>query len=531
MSSNNFPPGLDALGRLFNSISGEYAKVSETYAVSGLQSDSNTRPVQPEYSPSKTYNVPHGVNFDDFQTNALGKMETGSSISSYQSRLAVSAQVSAKYAAYSGSISGSWSNTVTSTNEEYYATAFDTWSLYTLGFSYHDVDLTTTNPEDSSSGLCISPELAKGFGDLVMDSTGLNAMHFFDQFGTHVLTGMVVGGQTRQDYQGSQSSFTDEQDFTVSAEAKYDMGVGSAAFQTSTSGGNTKHESNVQSYQSMLVVGGSTTSIEGLRSNPSPTTYDAWSKTVPDFPAFIDYASDQGTVPVWYFCADSAKRSYLEKVFNQMYGATPLSTYNGRLIECTNGNLEWIDPPGSPVRTWSAGNPDEVLVGIGGSIDSDKHVSRMIIVSYSLSRDEYNVYYSGDGKADSSWEAFYMAPKGYVITGFGVGRKSTSFEHLCVWYQELKRGNQAEMFLDSTIQSWMGGSPSDSRKVDPKNLPSQGSGWCHGGTAALSDFQRYYKPVQNAQEVITGVQLYSSNKHGGFVNVKMTAAKLRAETK
>lgn len=530
MSSLSFPPGLDALGRLFNAITGEYAKVSQTYAVSGLQSTSDTRQVIPEYDSKLTFDIPRSVNFDDFQANAVGTMQTGSSISSYQSKLAVAAQIGAKYGAYSGSISGSWSNAVTTTDEEYFATAFDSWSLYTLGFSPHDVDLTTTEPENARTGLCISPELKSGFDQLQTDTTGANAIRFFNQYGTHVVAGMVVGGQTRQDYQGSQSSFSSEQDFQVSAEAKYDVGVGSAAFGTTTSGANTKHESSVQTYESMTVFGGSVASIDALKDNPSSAAYDAWSETIPAFPAFIDYTPDQGTVPVWMFCTDTAKRGYLQSVFHQLYGETPLSTYGATVIDCRNGNLEWIDPPGSPVRSWSAGNPDEVLVGIGGSISDGKHLERMVVVSYSLSRDEYSVHYIGGGNADSSWEAFYMAPKGYVITGFGVARKSTNFEHLYVWYQKLNRQNLDGSFLDDEVHSWMGGSSSSSRKIDPKALPVQGDGWCHGGTAAVSDLQRYIQPTAGQQHVITGVQLYSSDEHGGFANMKITQSGLRVET-
>lgn len=527
MSSTNFPPGLSALGKLFNAITGSYTSVNETYGISGLQSDTNTTPVHPEYKPSLTYDIPRSVNFEDYQVSAVGKMETGTSISSYQSMLAVSAQVSAGYAAYSGSVSGSWSDTVTATKEEYFATAFDTWSLYKLGFSVHDVDLTTTDYNNSPTGLCISPELQHGFDLLVTDTSGTNAMTFFDLYGTHILTGMVVGGQTRQDYQGSQSSFTDEQDFQVCAGAKYDAGIGSAAFESTTSGASTKHESSVQSYESITVIGGSTSSMQNLRSHPSPESYAAWSDTVPTYPAFIDYIPDGGTIPVWLLCTDAAKRNYLQNVFNQLYGHTPLSTYDGRTIDCTKGNLGWIDPPGSPTRSWNAASPDEVLVGIGGCIDSHKHLSKMVIVSYSLSRDEYSISYIGGGDADTNWEAFYMAPPGFLITGFGAARDSDNFEHLCVWYQKLNRQSQNGMFLDGTIYDWMGGSPSGSKKIDPKSLPVHGGGWCHGGNASTGDLQRYFQPTTGQQEVITGVQLYSSNDHHGFVNMKITQAKLR----
>lgn len=527
MSSSNFPPGLNALGRLFNAITGAYTAVSETYAVSGLQSDANTTSVTPAYKPTLTYAIPKSVNFDDFQTNAVGKIETGSSISSYQSKLAASAKVSAKYGAFSGSVTGSWSDTVTSTNEEYFATTFDSWSLYTLGFSYHDVDLTVTNPGNSASGICISADLKAGFDNLRTDTTGSNAVAFFNQYGTHVLTGMVIGGQTRQDYQGSQSDFTDEKEFSASAEGKYDVSVESGAFETTASGASTKKESKVQTNESMVIIGGSTSTIQSLRNAPSSASYTAWSDSIPSYPAFIDYTPDGGTVPVWMFCADSEKQSYLEKVFNQLYGATPLSTYGRTSVDCKSGNLEWIDPPGSPTRSWTAAGPDEVLVGIGGNIDSDEHLGKMVIVSYSLSSDEYHVYYIGGGNADTHWEAFYMAPQGYVITGFGVARKSEQFEHLCVWYQKLNHQNQDHTFLDELVQSWMGGSPSDSKKVDPKALPALGSGWCHGGTASTGDLQRYYHPAAGQQEVITGVQLYSSNEHHGFVNMKITQAKLK----
>lgn len=529
MSSTNFPPGIQALGRLFNAIEGAYTSLNEAYAVSGLQSDANTTQIHPEYDPSKTYDIPQSVNFDDFQTNAVGKVETGTSTSSYQSMLATSAQVSAKYGAYSGSVSASWSDTVTATEEEYYATTFDSWSLYTLGFSYHNVDLNTTNPADSSTGLCISPELQSGFDNLVGDKTGSSAIKFFNEYGTHILTGMVVGGQARQDYQGSQSDFTDQEEFQVSVEAKYDSTVGSATFENTTSGANTKSESKVQTNESLDIIGGSTATIDNLTNNPSSDAYSAWNQSIPDYPAFIDYTPDGGTIPVWMLCADSSKQNYLKSVFNQLYGETPLSTYNKVAVDCKDGSIDWIESPGAPTRSWNATNTDEVLVGIGGNIDSDEHLAKMIVVSYSLSRDEYNVYYIGGADEDTKWEAFYMAPPGYVITGFGVARKSDHFEYLYVWYQQLNRQNLDNTYLESDIQSWSGGNPSDSKKIDPKSLPAHGSGWCHGGQSSVADkeLQRYFQPANGQQQVITGVELCSSNGNHGFVKMVITQASLR----
>ncbi|MCB0711464.1 MAG: hypothetical protein KDD67_03950 [Ignavibacteriae bacterium] len=530
MSTTNFPPGVDALGRLFNAISGSYAKVSGTYAVVGLQSDAETSVVHPEYDPSITYAIPKNVNFDDFQTNANGRVETGTSISSYQSRLAVSAQVSARYAAYSGSVSGSWSNMVTATEEEYFATTFDTWSLYTLSFNYHNVDLTTTDPASSRKGICISDTLQDGFNALnANDTTGKAAMDFFTAYGTHVLTGLIAGGQTRQDYQGSQSNFTDEDDFQVCVEAKYDAGVGSAAFKSTVSGANTKHESSVSTNESIDVTGGSPSAINGLISNPSSETYSTWNKSIPNYPAFIDYTPDGGTIPVWMLCSDAEKKNYLEKAFNQLYGATPLATHGATQHKCKQGTnaSKWNDTPSAPVRSWNAASPDEVLVGIGGNIDDNKHISKMVIISYSLSRDEYNVYYLGGANASTSWEAFYMAPTGYVITGLGVGEKSKTFEHLAVWYQKLNRQNMAATFLDtSEPHNWMGGSPSSSKKINPASLPLHGSGWCHGGEASTENLQLYYQPPTGQQYVINGVQLCSSNEQNGFINLVITQAKL-----
>ena len=151
----------------------------------------------------------------------------------------------------------------------------------------------------------------------------------------------------------------------------------------------------------------------------------------------------------------------------------------------------------------------------------------MVIISYSLSRDEYNVYYLGGANASTSWEAFYMAPTGYVITGLGVGEKSKTFEHLAVWYQKLNRQNMAATFLDtSEPHNWMGGSPSSSKKINPASLPLHGSGWCHGGEASTENLQLYYQPPTGQQYVINGVQLCSSNEQNGFINLVITQAKL-----
>ena len=521
--------GLDLLGHTFNAITDDYAMQDDLYplvAINGIDDPKNTHTVTSDAN-DEDYEIPVGVSYTGSQPSNLGTTTQGDTKSSYSSSLSASASIDARYGLYSGSVDASYGTEVTSTNEEYYLTTFDSWSYYDLGLSLTDVDVTTTDLEATDKDFCLTADMQAAFDGLEVDDSGRNAKDFFTSYGTHVLIGVAIGGQCRYSMYGSQYDFESEQEFNVNAEAEYSSLTGSAAFATEIDGKDTSEESSVQSQTSIQVLGGSAETRADLSSDPSSDDYKAWEESIAENLAWIDYQSG-GVSGIWALCDDPDKSSYLEAAFGQLYGSDGYSfeTYDLQVTQCTDGNKTWNSDPNHN-QSWTAGNETEVIVGFGGNINSDKHVGKLIIITYDLVSGDYATHYTGGGDPDTKWEAFYMAPTGSAITGIGMSQASKDWSYLHVWYQKLQLADQNGVFLDPEISEWTGSS-GDSRIVDPAALPA-GSGWCADGSSTVDQLQRYFRPDEGNTYVLTGIDVNCSNSVNGFNYLTINQELLRLD--
>ncbi len=510
-------PGTDILGHTFNAITGDYAIRDDLYALIAINGIQNPKSEQTKTNDAdgQDYEVPQGISYVPDQASMVGSTAAGASKSSFTSDLSAKASIDARYGLYQGSVDAAYGSQITANSEEYYLTTFDTWSYYNLGLSLTDVDISTTDLESTDKDFCLSRDMQAAFDTLEVDGSGSNATEFFRAYGTHVVTGIIMGGQCRYWAYGAQSDFKDENEFNVNAEAKYDSLTGSAAFSAEVGGSSTTEESSVESQTSIEAYGGSAETQSELRSDPSDEDYQAWGNSVADNLAWIDYQGG-GVSAVWELCNDAEKREYLESVFGQLYGSRSYSfeTYDQIITQCRDGTKPWNSDP-SHVQSWVSGNNNQVIVGFGGNINSNKHLNKMIIITYDVVTGEYLTNYTGGGDADTKWDAFYMAPEGSVITGIGMSQKSKDFSKLYVWYQKLALADQSGVYLDSEISSWPGSSGSPA-KVNNKNLPA-GTGWCaDGATEDYRDLQRYYQPEASNQYAMSGIAANSSDNNNGF---------------
>lgn len=526
-SSTNFMPGVSTLGHTFNAITSDYAiqdDLNPLIAIDGILNSSNCQ-TQTNNADAQQYEVPQGVQYLAVQSSMKGTTAQGKSKSSYALELAVNASIDARYGMYQGSVDASYGKEVTATNQTYYLTTFDTWSYYNLGLSLTDVDTATTDLKATNKNFCVSAQMQDAFAGLEVDTSGRNAYDFFISYGTHVLMGIVMGGQCRYSAYGSEEDFESEQNFNVNAEAKYSSLTKSAAFSTDIAGTSTSKQSAIQSQTSVTVFGGSPDSIAGLQDNPSSADYTAWSSSICDTLALIDYQAG-GVCPVWQLCIDAQKSAYLKSVFGQLYNSTgyTFESYGQHGRNCINGIETWNSDPDNS-KSWVSGNESEAMVGFGGNINSDKHIGKLIIITYDFVSGNYITYYAGDGDADTKWEAFYMAPTGCTITGIGMSQSGKAFSSLYVWYQQFQFADQTGLYLDSEVSTWQG-STGPATKVNLGDLQA-GSGWCQTGTSDVDQLQRYYQPKQGNQEFLNGIKINCSNKVNGFNYLEIYQAQLQ----
>jgi hypothetical protein len=511
--SVNLMQGCTTLGHTFNAITGDYATQGQIYpliAINGIDNPKNTQ-LKESNADEQEYDVPVGIAYNADSIESIGKTVESSSKSQFSSNLSASASIDARYGQYQGSIDASYSTETTSNNEEYYSEVFDSVSYYNLGLSKTDVDITTTDLNSTEKNFCISSGMQQAFDELEIDDSGKNASIFFTDYGTHVLIGIIMGGQCRYAAYGSQSDFSTQNDFTVNVEAKYMSISGSASFEGEVNGATSEEESEVKSNTALEVDGGDATLLSS--DNDTGPEYTKWQQSIPENLAWIDYQA-AGTMGLWELCSNTDKSNYLQSVYGQLYGSNyyTFTTIDQHTTLCKDGNLSFNDDPNHRL-SWT-GKDNEVMVGYGGNINSNKHLKKIIVIAYNLDTGEYITYYGGDGDSDTKWESFYMAPKGSIITGIGMRQNSKKFANLYVWYQQLQLADQTGIYLDPVINSWAGQDGS-AQKVNPKNLPI-GTGWCADGVTTIDELQRYYQPIENNIEIISGIDANCSDNVNGF---------------
>ncbi len=473
---------------------------------------------------TQEYDLTDGVQYTDSQPKAKGTKAAGRATEDYQFNLAVRAGVQGKYGLFSGSASAGYGTTQTSTDERWYSETFDSHSYYTLGISPLDVSVDTTDVGQSPTPFCVSRSLQAAFDQLAIDTNGKGAIDFFHQFGTHVVTGIDLGGQVRYAAFGSQSDFSSQDEFNANAEGKYDSLAGSATFTAEASSATTKKESKVTSESSVVAIGGESQARsavgQGANDAANAAAYTTSANSVPGNYAWIDYTRSGGSLTeIWRFSNDDDKRNYLQSVFDQLHGGL-FETANAawELANQGTNQSKQAEADLKTALTWNPNNDKEVLVGWGGRINDNNHISRMVIISYNLQTDEFSVEVVGSGSDSSSWESFFLAPQGSVITGLGMAEGGNNVKYLNVWTQKLKLADQSDpsQFLDSTITRWTGATPPSSKKVDPLNLSDQKSWALSGSDTKLGDLELYFEPDADNQKVIRGITVESTKRNKGF---------------
>ncbi len=514
--------GLDVIRRGYNLFKSEYPN-----GIGNLSTgDELVHLTDPENTVTETYlgvdyEVPVGVSFVPNPTPARdANTAVGSDQSEYTQQLALSVGASGSYGLFSASMEMNYGSSISVESSTYYASCIETGQAYTLGFHVSDVDKTGDDPNKNFK---VSDSLKAAFDELEIDDDGSNAREFFDFWGTHVVSGISMGGQTSFSMYGSSEYWETTQDFEGSAEAKYGTVSGSTSFDYSSS----SSEEHVESNQSLFVTGGDTGLLSTDQGDENSTlSYDEWFNSIQGNEAWYGFTQD-GLSRISSFCNDASKQEYLDNVYFQLSGETSLITYSNP-NEPEQYTMSYKDSPGATegeflVHTkdqalkdttyvWNAAS-DEVLAGIGFGIDSDHHLKRMVVITLNLTDMGYNSYFFGNGDDESKWQAYCMAPKGGVITGFGVSQKSKSLSHLIMYYQNLNICDQTQTFLEPTIRTRLA-TGSDSQTINFNDLPMDGCIASMGGSSSIEEYNRSatpnFPPEEGNQKVITGFAIHAA---------------------
>lgn len=223
---------------------------------------------------------------------------SGSSIAEYSNSLGVSVGLSGSYMYFSGSVKTNFSKSRYS---------YDTYSFAT----YHSMinKYQFRLPADWSAD-DLKPYMTSQAKNKINDPS-IAPEGIFQMYGTHCITGLVVGGRLDYSISGRTSDLKTNVSIGVYAEASFSMGLGSGSMNTSVITEEELHtfESNMEKH--LEVYGGSSELGQHIIIKDD---YDAWIGSIDNNLVFCNFTQN-GLIPVWYFCDDQARKNELEAAY------------------------------------------------------------------------------------------------------------------------------------------------------------------------------------------------------------------------
>jgi hypothetical protein len=464
-----FDPGLDMLGRTYNVLEGGYARTADKGAriVEGItghaESDPDRRLVEIDSDNRIFYSFPGTVWADDL--NEFGATTAvGASLADYSDSLAVRAKVEEDYGAFSGEVKVALGLETSSSQKHAYATVFD--GKVTAEASFTSRDLT------SGSGLSLSGAFLEDLND-----EALAPASFFSRWGTHLVSGIRIGGQIRYTCYATEDVYSSTGTLDAAARAGYQSLSGSTTVKVDASVTTSTYQKHVSGESSLLIYGGSAAGQAEVGSREGFTT---WLTSVGSNPAFAELAS---LIPLWELCDDAGRAAALEAAYEYseslaLTGAGILTANGGTeyaASDYTSIDLDADDPTAEIEKygktltnylCWLSENGEEVIVGFGSRVDGDNNLTRMLVAVRNVRTGAIRRISVGDGGTDTKdYEAWYQVPDGCVLTGIELRNDDKDAKNMKVYYQALAPSDAANGYLDPDRQQAIAGSAKSSYEI------------------------------------------------------------------
>lgn len=526
-------PGLSLLGWSYD-IRGEIASADSTLkcVIPSLNTFMNTN-IDPDSTTtsgtsfitigSSSYCYPTTCSVD-VGTSSQSYTVYGSSFSDYASSYGGHFGISGKYGAFSGSLSMDFSNSARSTSDYQYYSIFDRAQYWMVR---------VTDP----SSLTLDSSFSSALNDTTTTTSGAyttDAKTLFNTWGTHIVTGVIVGGTRMANYYSSTKTYTTEQSFSGHANAKYNSMVGSVRMDASGYSDDSSTEQNVLSETSETIVGG----------NVALTNWDDWAATVPTYPAVVDFIGDgdltdgsTGLIPIWELCTDATRQTYLQEQFESLYqlswvqsdivmhyaptsdqrtnwnSSSPTSASEGTSqANLLSFRLDYdlaaaqLSKNGWSLPSGSSSLYTLVISGFGARVDKKGHVTRIAVQVTDVNTGTTQWYSKGDTTTynQTNFELQMSAPSGMILTGLGVREQDNNLQNMGLYYQTLDDSAKSQCYLGTNINAGY--------------LSRSGS------TGTFTGFEQNYNPGTNNTYALVGIEVKCAP--GKFDTLNVLQAKL-----
>lgn len=158
-------------------------------------------------------------------------------------------------------------------------------------------------------------------GSLLSELDGsLPPKEFFEKYGTHILSGLIVGGVIELDGVVAVESDSDSHAAEVELDAAYGSIFKSSASQSKSSeSSTTKHEVEIR----VTTKGGDATLSAALKPETINEKLNDWESSVATNPEFIEFTDTNPLTPIWEFCKSGDRKKLFQDAFNLMYKKDP----------------------------------------------------------------------------------------------------------------------------------------------------------------------------------------------------------------
>ncbi|MBF9014404.1 MULTISPECIES: MAC/perforin domain-containing protein [unclassified Oceanispirochaeta] len=233
------------------------------------------------------------INKGDFTSSS------GATYSEYFESFKEKTKMSGNYNFYSGSVNQSFAR------ERFESTAYNFATIHS------DIKKHALLINDRSNGDFLVEYLTPEF-KTALDNPDDNSAMIFENYGTHLLTGIIVGARLDYNYSARKNTSSGSEDIKLSAKASY-----KTLFKSATLSVDTSSHSNWESWYSdaewtTTVIGGKPEYGQGIQSDGE---YKDWIDSIDSHPVFSN-VYDRGVFPIWELAPTPEKRTQMEQAYD-----------------------------------------------------------------------------------------------------------------------------------------------------------------------------------------------------------------------
>lgn len=339
-------PGVEVIGAAYN----PFLDYANTDSITVQIFDWNAAKTKTVPVGEKEYLVPEVVDVI-VSGSAVYNNTTGDSISTYQSDLSTSTSISGSYNFFSGSLGVDYSSESLTHSENSFSRIQQSISLWSLRLA---------------TGPSLRPHLKKDFRDYLdnLPQTPEAVNDFFNRYGSHFLSGVVMGGRTVFASATNKLKIDRSYSLEVTAQASYKGLTGQLSAEDKT-----KYQQSMDSFTSNsesnhFVRGGD--GVKALSAFDGKEGFDAWKSSVEESPDFVDFVTTIPMAEMWRLCATEEQSKYLETYFYSVWGPAQSTLYQlyadyiDEMVVITGGSST-IEPPQGYTKI-----PYDLNAGSGG---------------------------------------------------------------------------------------------------------------------------------------------------------------------